>query len=109
MKPQFALAAALTVALVLPAIATASEYVKDKPNVEGTITAWNAGTRQATIADSAGKEISFEWNANTKVAGTAKVGEQASVAYTTDKAGKNVATHVRIREKSEHAKPPASQ
>jgi hypothetical protein len=109
MKKLFALAVAGTVVLLLPTFAGASENWIDKPNVSGTITAWDDATKQATIKDSAGKEISFGWNEKALAAGTPKVGELASVAYTTDKDGKNWATHVRIAAKPEGVKPPASK
>jgi hypothetical protein len=98
-----------TVVLLLPTFAVASEYVLGKPYVDGMITAWDDATKQGAITDSDGKRIAFTWDAKTTIAGTPKVGEHASIAYTADKAGKNWATHVRIIAKSESLKPSAAQ
>ena len=104
-----AVVVALAAVLLLPTFAVASEYVLGKPNVDGTITAWDDAAKQATIKDTTGKEISFKWNEKTSIAGTPKVGEHASVAYTPEKDGKNWATHVRIKPKPEAVKPSAVQ
>jgi hypothetical protein len=103
MKRFIAMAAALVLMLALPTAAAAKTAHKSSPHVSGTIVSWDEATKQATIKDSAGKETSVVWNDQTKVEGTPKVGEHASVSYMKEKDGKMLATHVHVG-----AKPPAT-
>lgn len=99
--------AVATFALLLPALALATEKHKSTPHVSGTITSWDDMAKDATVKDSAGKETSFGWNEKTTVTGTPKIGEHASVSYTKDKAGKRWATHVSVGAKPANTKPPS--
>src|SRR5215510_4138196 len=85
MRKLAAVAMAVIFGFVLPTIAIAKGSHKGTPHVSGTITSWDDTTKQATVKDSTGKETSFGWNDATKVSGTPKVGEHASVSYTKDK------------------------
>lgn len=106
-KKLIALAAALTFVFVLPTIAGTTGSHKSTPHVSGTIASWDAAAKEGTIKDSAGKETSFGWNEQTKVTGTPKVGEHATVSYTKDKNGKIWATHVSVGAKTATTKTPA--
>jgi hypothetical protein len=92
----------------LIALASAATH-KPAPHASGTISSRDAAAKQATIKDAAGKEISFSWNDKTKVTGTLKVGERASVSYTKDKAGKIWANHVTVAAKTASTKPSTSK
>lgn len=109
MKKLFALAAAVTLVLLLPTLAAASGTQKSTPHFSGTISSWDAAAMHATVKESNGKEMSFDWNDKTKVTGAPKVGEHASVSYTKEKDGKILATHVSIGAHSASTKPPASK
>jgi hypothetical protein len=107
MKKMIALATVFAFVFVLPTLAVASGTKKSTPHVSGTITSWDDMAKQATVKDSAGKEISFGWNDKTKVTGMPKVGEHASVSYTKDKDGKRWATHISVGAKPASTKTPA--
>lgn len=109
MRKLIALASATTLAVFLPALAAAAEKQKSSPHASGTISSWDAEAKQSTIKDAAGKEIAFSWNDKTKVTGTPKVGERASVSYTKDKAGKLWANHISVAAKSASTKPATSK
>jgi hypothetical protein len=99
LKKLIGLATAVTVVLLLPAFAAAQEGRNDTPIFRGTITVWDDATKQATVKDFAGKETTFGWDDKTTVTGvtgTPKVGNLATVSYTTDKDGKTRATHIEI-------------
>ena len=109
MKRLLALVVAVTIVLLLPAVALAHDSHKSStPHFSGTITSWDDAAKQGTVKDSAGKEHSFGWNEKTTVTGTPKVGEHASVKYMKDKDGKMWATHVSVGEKQATTKPPKS-
>ena len=109
MRKLVAVAMAVIFGLVLPTISIAKSSHKGTgtPHVSGTITSWDDTAKQATVKESSGKEISFGWNDATKLTGTPKVGEHASVSYTKDKEGKRTATHITIGAKTAEAKPAA--
>jgi hypothetical protein len=107
MRKLIALAAALALAVLLPAVAAAKGSGKSTPHFSGTISSWDDTAKHGTIKDSAGKERSFGWNDKTTVTGTPKVGEHASVKYTKDKDGKIWATHVSVGAPPASTKPPA--
>ena len=109
MKKLIALVAVATFALLLPAVAVATETHKSTPHVSGTIASWDDATKLGTVKDSTGKETSFGWNEKTTVTGTPKVGEHVSVSYTKDKDGKIWATHISVGAKTATAKPPVSK
>ena len=109
MKKLIALAAAVALAILLPASAAAKGTSKSTPHFSGTIESWDDAAKQGTIKDSAGKERSFGWNEKTTVTGTPKVGEHASVKYTKDKDGKIWATHVSVGAAPAATKAPASK
>jgi hypothetical protein len=96
MRKMAALAIAMTVVLVLPTMAAATGTHKSRPHVNGTITSWDDATKQATVKDSAGKEMSFRWNEKTQFTGRPQVGDHAFVSYTKDENGKVWAKYVSV-------------
>lgn len=109
MKKLTALATALTFVLVSATMAAATGTKHATPHVSGTITSWDDAAKQATVKDSAGKETSIGWNEKTKVTGTPKVGEHATVSYTKDKDGKLWAMHITVGAKAAMTKPPVKK
>lgn len=109
LKKLIALVAVATFALLLPALALATEKHKSAPHLSGTISSWDGTAKQGTVKDSSGKETSFGWNDKTMVTGTPKIGEHASVSYMTDKDGKMWATHISVGAKTASANPPVSK
>jgi hypothetical protein len=107
MKKLIAVVVVATLALLLPALAVATEKHHSTPHVSGTITAWDDMAKQGTIKDAAGKETPFGWSEKTTVTGTPMVGEHASVSYTKDKDGKRWATHIKVGAKPATTMPPA--
>jgi len=108
-RKLIAVAGAATLVVLLPTLPAATATPKPAPHASGTISSWDAEAKQATIKDAAGKEISFSWTDETKVTGTPKVGERASVSYTKDKAGKLWANHVAVAAKTASTKPATSK
>jgi hypothetical protein len=102
MRKLVAVAVAAILLIVFPTLGLAKEAHKGTgtPHVSGTITAWDDATKQGTVTDSANKQTTFGWNDQTKVEGTPKVGEHASVSYTKDASGKRMATHIHIGAKT---------
>jgi hypothetical protein len=109
MRSLIALGTAVIFVFLLPTLAPAKEAHNSTPHVSGTITTWDGGGKQATVRDSAGKETSFGWNDTTKVTGTPKIGEHASVSYMKDTEGKNWATHISVGAKTASTTSPASK
>jgi hypothetical protein len=80
--------------IALPAIAgTAKKADHSGMSAKGTITAWDDATKTMKVKDESGKEMSITWNDQTKVMGTAKVGEMVKVEFKKEK-DTMMATHV---------------
>src|SRR6266850_7198310 len=96
MKKFLALAVVAAFVLALPALAdTTKKSEKHGMWAKGTITAWDDATKTVKVKDESGKEMSITWNDQTKVTGTAKVGEMVKVEYKKEK-DMMMATHVII-------------
>jgi hypothetical protein len=78
---------------------------KKPTKASGTIETLNETSKELVLKDSAGQQHIVVWNEKTKLTGTPKVGEQATVLYKKDGDGKAWATEITIGAVAEPAEP----
>jgi|SRR6266850_4177526 len=96
MKKMIALAVVAAFLIAIPALAGEEKKMeKGEMWAKGTITAWDDATKMMKVNDGSGKEMTISWNENTKVQGTAKIGEMVKVGFKKEK-DMMMATHVYV-------------
>lgn len=96
MKRAITIGLLLALALAVPALASQTQPASKPGWAQGTITSWDEASKSFKLKGDDGKETALIWDGDTKVHGTAKVGELAKVKHKANKDGQLVATDIYV-------------
>ena len=96
MRMKRAMIVGMLLALAVPVLASQTQPAAKPGWARGTITAWDEGSKSLKIKGDDGQETALVWDKDTKVHGSAKVGEPAKVKHKKDKDGRLLATHIYV-------------